>query len=68
MQITLKLTDEDTKLLFKQAILELIEAQDNVMYDLLIEVLEDMVLGRAIEEGERSGMVSREEIFEILER
>jgi hypothetical protein len=67
MQITLRLTDEETKALFKQAILELIEAQDNALYEWLMEALEDMALGRAIEEGETSGVATREEIFAILE-
>ena len=36
-------------------------------HDLLVEVMEDIALVRAIQDGENSGPASRDEIFQILE-
>jgi hypothetical protein len=36
--------------------------------DLLEEALEDIALARAIEEGEQSQLVTRDEVFDVLER
>ena len=46
---------------------EVIEEKKELFYDLIAEVLEDIALVRAIREGEDSGTVDREEIFDILE-
>ena len=59
--------DSKIKDLFKQAIIEAIEEKKQVVYDLLVEVMEDIAMVRAIEDGENSGMVSRDDIFQILE-
>lgn len=58
--------DERLKTIFKQAMLELVEERRDVFYDLFAEIMEDLALGQAIKEGEDSGPVSRDEIFEIL--
>ncbi len=55
------------KELFKQAILELFQEQRDLLYDLFVEVLEDLALVNAIKEGESSETVSRAEVFRILE-
>jgi spore coat polysaccharide biosynthesis protein SpsF (cytidylyltransferase family) len=61
------LIDENKiKNLFKQAIIEAIEEKKDVVHDLFMEAMEDVALVRAIEEGESSGNVSRDEIFDIL--
>jgi hypothetical protein len=53
--------------LFKQALIEAIEEKKEVVHDLLVEVMEDIAMVRAIQEGEESGSVSRNDIFKILE-
>ncbi len=58
--------DNKIKNLFKQAIIEAIEEKKDVVRDLFIEAMEEIALVRAIEEGESSGHVSRDEIFDIL--
>lgn len=58
---------DDTRLknLMKQAIIEVIEEKEAV-HDILVEVMEDVAMIHAIQEGENSGPVDRDEIFEIL--
>ncbi len=59
--------DKKIKDLFKQAIIEAIEEKKEAVHDLLVEVMEDIALVRAIQDGENSGPASRGEIFQILE-
>jgi hypothetical protein len=54
------------KNLMKQAIMEAIEEKKGVVHDLLVEVMEDVAMIRAIQEGEDSGRADRDEIFGIL--
>ncbi|MFA4836185.1 MAG: hypothetical protein WC749_08980 [Dehalococcoidia bacterium] len=56
------------KEILKEALVELLQERKEVIYDLVIEAVEEIALARAIRDGETSGPVSREEIFGILER
>lgn len=67
MQVTIDLDEQQTKDMFKQALTEMIQARDQTLLDMVADVLEDLALGHAIEEGEKSKPASREEVFEILE-
>jgi len=58
--------DRKIKVLFKQAIIEVIEEKKEVVHDLLVEVMEDIAMVRAIQDGENSEQVSRNDIFQIL--
>lgn len=51
----------------KIAILEVFEERRGWIADLLSEVLLDMGLGYAIQEGEQTPTVSRTEVFRVLE-
>lgn len=55
------------KELFKVAILELLQEQKEVVSDLLTEIIEDIALAKAIQEGETTENVSREAIFKLLD-
>jgi hypothetical protein len=55
------------KELFKAAIVEVLEERRDLIHDVLEEVLEDVALARAIEEGESTEKVSRGEVFKLLE-
>ncbi len=59
---------DDTKIknLFKQAIIEAIEEKRDVVHDLFMDAMEDIAIVRAIEEGETTDQVSREEVFNIF--
>ena len=61
------IADKKIKDLFKQAIIEAIEEKKELFHDLMIEVMEDLAMVRAIQDGEDSGPARRNEIFQILE-
>jgi hypothetical protein len=56
----------ELKIIFKQALKELIIEDKEIFADLLAEVIEDMGLINAIKEGDDNQLVSRNEIFSIL--
>ena len=58
----------ELKQLIKSAIVELLQERKEIVYDLLAEILEDIALEKAIQEGENTEPVSREAIFKILGR
>ena len=60
---------DDSKLkdIFKQAIIEAIEEKKEMVHDLLVDVMEDVAMTHAIQDGENSEPASREEVFGILE-
>ncbi len=58
--------DEKLKNLMKQAIIEAIEEKKGVVHDLLVEVMEDVAMIRAIQEGEESGPAGRDEIYRFF--
>ena len=64
---TLSTDNAQLKELFKQAIIEAIEEKKDVVHDLLVEAMEDLAMIHAIQEGEESEPVSREEVFKALE-
>lgn len=59
---------DDTKIkeLFKQALIEAIEEKRDVVHDLFMDAMEDIAMVRAIEEGETTDQVSREEVFNVF--
>ena len=64
--------DQKIKALFKEAIVEVMEENQDLVSSLLVEALEDIGLSRAIEErtcphlGENNKSVSREKVFKVL--
>jgi len=59
--------DARLKALFKTALVEVLEERKDLLRDAIEETLEDIALARAIEEGRRTGEVSRGEVFSVLE-
>jgi len=55
------------KELLKTAIVEVLQEEKEVLYDLLAEIMEDIALERTIKEGENTETVNREAIFKILD-
>jgi hypothetical protein len=55
------------KELLKAAIVEVLEERRDLISDLIEEALEDLALARAIEEGESTDIVNRDEVFKLLE-
>ena len=52
----------------KAAIVEILEERKDLVREVLEEALEDIALTRAIEEGEQGELVTRDEVFNALER
>ncbi len=50
----------------KTALVEVLEERSDLLREIFAEVLEDIALVRAIQEGEESGPASREEVFHHL--
>ena len=59
--------DGKLKQLLKEAVIEAIEEKRNVFHDLIVDVVEDIAILRAIQEGEHTETVSKQEVFNILE-
>ncbi len=67
--MVLSYPDEDRlKALLKEAMTEVLEQRREWLVLMLIEALEDSALVRAIKEGESSEIVSRDDIFALLEK
>lgn len=56
------------KELLKIALIEVFQEHKEVFSDLVAEVLEDIALEKAIKEGENTEPVSRDAIFNLLDR
>lgn len=63
-----QLTDEERlKEVVKSALVEVLEERKDLVREVIEEALEGAALARAIEEGDRTGIVSREEILRTLD-
>jgi hypothetical protein len=62
------LDSDRLKEIFKSAIVELMQENRAEVSDFLIEILEDVAMEQAIAEGEATEIVSRESVFQLLER
>ena len=63
----LSLSDAQLKAALKSALVEILEERADLLRDVLTEVVEDVALVRAIQEGESSGLVSRDEVFRAFD-
>ena len=66
MEIILK--EEQIRSMLEDIVFKLFQEKRELFRDIVKEVLEDMALCKAIEEGRRNEFVSQEKIIEILER
>ena len=55
----LSVEEERVKDLLKQAMLEVFQERQDLIYDLVAEVIEDLALVRAIKEGEATETISK---------
>ncbi|MGH2568294.1 MAG: hypothetical protein ACRDGA_08145 [Bacteroidota bacterium] len=58
--------DEKLKEIFKSAFVEAVQENKEIFSELLTEVLEDIALGEAIKQGEKTPEVGEEEIRRVL--
>ena len=66
MTNSVNLDETKIKALFKEALVEVIAENQDLVSSILVDVVEDIGLSRAIAEGKKSETVSREEIFKVL--
>lgn len=64
----LSISDEKTKELLTEVMIELLRSKRDLIRDILLEALEEVGLANAIAEGRKNEFVSEEEIFSILDR
>jgi arginine deiminase len=57
---------DQLKELLKAALVEVLEERRDLIHDIIEEALEEVALARAIEEGEDTSTVSRDEVFRLL--
>lgn len=65
---TTSIDEAKLKEALKSAIVEILEERKDLVREVLEEALEDIALARAMEEGEQSELVTRDEVFKALER
>lgn len=58
--------NSELKGIVKEALVELLEEKKEVFREILIEVIEDYGMLKAMEEADDSEIVSEEEVFKIL--
>ncbi|MEM1242375.1 MAG: hypothetical protein AAGI45_21300 [Cyanobacteria bacterium P01_H01_bin.26] len=54
------------KEVIKAALVEILQEQRGLLYDLITEAMEDIALTKSIDEGKDSEPATRDEIFSIL--
>ena len=55
------------KNIIKTALVEVLEERQDLLYGAIEDAIEDVAFARAIEEGESTKLVAREEIFKLFE-
>ena len=57
---------DQLKEILKEALVEVLEERRDLIQGLVEEALEDVALARAIEQGEGTDTVSRDEVFKLM--
>lgn len=63
-----QLDEGKLKQIIKEALIEALEEKKDVFHELIVEAIEDIGLINAIRQGQNTETVSKQEIFDILER
>lgn len=63
----LTIGDETLKSLLEEVLIKLIREKREIFYDIVVEAIEDIALGNAIQEGRQDHFVSEDRILAILE-
>ncbi|WP_446009022.1 hypothetical protein [Candidatus Electrothrix sp.] len=64
----LSISDEKTKELLTEVMIELLKSKRDLIYDILLEALEEVGMANAIAEGRTNDFVSRDEVLSILDK
>ncbi|MEE2716554.1 MAG: hypothetical protein VX610_03920 [SAR324 cluster bacterium] len=63
----LTISDEKTKEIFTEIFVDLAKTKRSVLYEIVLEALEEVGLANAIAEGRKNDFVTEDQIFAILE-
>ena len=63
----LSISDEKTKELLTEVMIELIKTRRDIFHEIIIEALEEVGLANAITEGRKNDFVPQENIFSLLD-
>ena len=64
---SITIDDKTLRTLLKEALIEVLQERPTLLGDVLADVVEDIGLSAAIEEGQRTTLVSKDEVFKALE-
>ena len=64
---SISIDDDKLKGLVKQAVLEVLQESRELLYEVVIEAVEDGTLARAIKAGEDSPLVDKADVMKALE-
>ena len=62
----LNISDEKTKELLTEVMIELIKTRRDIFHEIILEALEEVGLANAIIEGRKNDFVAEEKIFALL--
>lgn len=62
----LNISDEKTKELLTEVMIELIKTRRDIFHEIILEALEEVGLANAIIEGRKNDFVAEEKIFSLL--
>jgi len=60
------MNQEQLKTIVKEALAEVLEERQDLLHEAVAAALEDIALSRAIKEGEKTGRITRDEVFKSL--
>jgi len=63
----LSISDEKTKELLTEVMVDLLKTKRDILYDVVLEALEEVGLASAIAEGRKNEFVAEEDIFALLD-
>lgn len=64
--MNIAISDEHTKELMTEVLVEMMQQKREVFYEIVVEALEDIGLAGAIQEGRQNEFVDKAEISELL--
>jgi len=64
--VELTINETQTRAMVKEVLMELFQEKRDLLFEVMLEVIEEIGLANAIREGRKNQFVSEEEIFAIL--
>lgn len=64
----ISLTSPEMKNIIKEAITEVLESRPDLIKNAVLKAMEDIALGKAIEEGDKKEYVSYDELMKVMDK